>query len=586
MGRAGYKSPQRAAWGRASPAGGARYGTAAWVEVDVAAVPDPSRRAERVHRPAAANAGAGRATVLFASFAGGPRRLGADPARRGRGPRRARPSCCAPEGRAGRARCGAAGIPVLGAPRAPARAAGRRRAHAAAAGACAWPPTPPRSAPSSPPCARARWSPGGCAARMACAAALPPCARARRWSSSTSTCCRAAGVATAVRAAAARADRVIALSRRWPRDLDPRGRLRRPPARGRTRHRLDRFAAAARRPADPPTALLLGAIVRLEAPRPRAGGGGARRRASCPDLRLVVAGHAVGEGERARCWRACGARAAEPDLAGRVEFPGALADPRAALARRVLPAALLRRRAVRARPARGDGHRPARGRPGRGRARSRSSTRAAAACTLRATRARRPTRWSRCSAIPASCGRAGGRARARVAERFGAAPTRAGGGARPRRRCSAPRAADPQRRGGPHARHGHATTRPPSSSGCSRSVERRLPAAAVVVADSGSRDESVAVARGAAGRATRRSSSTTWATAAPPTPAWRAWTTPACVVLNPDVELRGRLARRRSPPRPLRPGAPERLLAPLVLRPDGTPPGLGARRARLAAGGR
>ena len=100
------------------------------------------------------------------------------------------------------------------------------------------------------------------------------------------------------------------------------------------------------------------------------------------------------------------------------------------------------------------------------------------------------------------------------------------------------------------------------------SVGRHLPAASVVVVDSGSDDESAAVARRWAGdirlvelenvgygRAVNAGVALV--------------DTPACVVMNPDVELvDDSLAALAA--EAVRPRAPERLLAPLVLYPDGT----------------
>ncbi len=137
-----------------------------------------------------------------------------------------------------------------------------------------------------------------------------------------------AGVARAVRAAAGAADLVIALSRAVAEDLDPERRLG------------ERLAVVAPGvdvaaftptppPADPPVALLLGAIADWKRPdlALEAVAIAARR---LPGLRLVVAGHTVGEASEQLLERLRG-RAARGDLAGRVDFPGALADPRAAL---------------------------------------------------------------------------------------------------------------------------------------------------------------------------------------------------------------------------------------------------------------
>ena len=66
------------------------------------------------------------------------------------------------------------------------------------------------------------------------------------------------------------------------------------------------------------------------------------------------------------CWTACAAAREQPDLAGRVEFAGAVDDPAAELAARLVPAALRRRRALRPRGGRGAGLRPTRGGARRG----------------------------------------------------------------------------------------------------------------------------------------------------------------------------------------------------------------------------
>jgi len=101
-----------------------------------------------------------------------------------------------------------------------------------------------------------------------------------------------------------------------------------------------------------------------------------------------------------------------------------------------------------------------------------------------------------------------------------------------------------------------------------RSVGSRLPAAHVVVADSGSSDASVAVARAWDGNATvlelenvgygRATNAGVAATR-----------TDACVIVNPDVELVDASLSVLAA-EVVRPDAPERLLAPLVLLPDGT----------------
>jgi GT2 family glycosyltransferase len=135
------------------------------------------------------------------------------------------------------------------------------------------------------------------------------------------------GIARAVRAAAARADRIVCVSEAAAGDLDPDGAMR---------ERIEvihcgvdpaRFApGAAGASAD---ALVLGAIVPWKRPDLALEIAVLAAR-EVPELRLRIAGaplDAHGEQllERLR------QRAAQPDLAGRVEFAGQLADPRAAL---------------------------------------------------------------------------------------------------------------------------------------------------------------------------------------------------------------------------------------------------------------
>src|SRR3954470_15931330 len=138
-------------------------------------------------------------------------------------------------------------------------------------------------------------------------------------------------IAGAVRAAAARADRIVCISEAVARDLDPTGAMR---DRIEVIHcgvDLTRFAPrdANARDTDPTEALVLGAIVPWKRPDLALEIAALATR-ELPDLRLRIAGaplDAPGEEllERLR------ARAAEPDLAGRVEFAGALSDPAAAL---------------------------------------------------------------------------------------------------------------------------------------------------------------------------------------------------------------------------------------------------------------
>ncbi len=158
-------------------------------------------------------------------------------------------------------------------------------------------------------------------------------------------------VARAVRAAARRADLVVALSQAIADDLAIGGPTDPPPDPGGDRSTailggdrrgrapvevvrpgvdLDRLTPTGPPPADPPTALLLGAIVGWKRPDLAVEAVALAAR-ELPELRLRVAGaplDAAG-GELLARLRA---RAARPDLAGRVDFLGQVADVPAALA--------------------------------------------------------------------------------------------------------------------------------------------------------------------------------------------------------------------------------------------------------------
>jgi glycosyltransferase involved in cell wall biosynthesis len=132
-----------------------------------------------------------------------------------------------------------------------------------------------------------------------------------------------AGVAAAVRAASRRADGIVAASHAVARTLPGPGSdlaILHPG--------VDLAAWPLLPPAEgPPRALVLGALV----PWKRADLA-LEIAARVPDLRLEIAGAPLpGDGEAFAA--ALRERAAAPDLAGRVTFPGVLADPRQALAR-------------------------------------------------------------------------------------------------------------------------------------------------------------------------------------------------------------------------------------------------------------
>ena len=132
------------------------------------------------------------------------------------------------------------------------------------------------------------------------------------------------------RAMAHQADLVVALSGTVARDLDPTGALEDrsvvvPPGVD-----LGAYAHIGPPPEGPPRALVLGAIVGWKRPRLalEAVAEAARR---LPELHVTLAGPAIDDvGERLD--EALRRRAEEPDLRGRVTFAGSLDDPRPALA--------------------------------------------------------------------------------------------------------------------------------------------------------------------------------------------------------------------------------------------------------------
>ncbi|MFL5779756.1 MAG: glycosyltransferase [Thermoleophilaceae bacterium] len=131
------------------------------------------------------------------------------------------------------------------------------------------------------------------------------------------------------RAAARRADLVVSLSATIARDLDPGGRLEDRSVVVSPGVDLGDYAQI-EPPGDRPSVLLLGALVGWKRPRLALEAVALAAR-ELPDITLTVAGPEIDEpGERLAA--ALRRRAAEADLAGRVRFVGALADPRPALA--------------------------------------------------------------------------------------------------------------------------------------------------------------------------------------------------------------------------------------------------------------
>jgi N-acetylglucosaminyl-diphospho-decaprenol L-rhamnosyltransferase len=132
------------------------------------------------------------------------------------------------------------------------------------------------------------------------------------------------------RTMASQSDLVVALSATVARDLDPTGSLEDrtvivPPGVD-----LDAYADIGPPPDGPPRALVLGAIVGWKRPR-LALEAVAHAAQRLPDLQVTLAGPAIDDvGERMA--DSLRRRADEPDLRGRVTFAGALDDPRPALA--------------------------------------------------------------------------------------------------------------------------------------------------------------------------------------------------------------------------------------------------------------
>jgi glycosyltransferase involved in cell wall biosynthesis/GT2 family glycosyltransferase len=369
------------------------------------------------------------------------------------------------------------------------------------------------------------------------------------------------GAARVVRAAAGRADRIVALSRSVAADLDPDGRL------GERLHvaapgiDVDSFTATPP-PEGPPLALVLGAVVEWKRPDLALEAVALAAR-DLPELRLALAGHTTGAGGE-RLLDALRRRAAQPDLRGRVEFRGALPDPREALAQAscllhcadrepfglVLLEAMASGRPVIA---------PSAGGPleivadGCGRLFPPGDASAAAAALVDVL------------ADPERLRGSGRRARARVTTGFTLDAAR--------RRWL--RATGLAPGGGPNSDAGRGLTLVTVSHDSRAeldlmlgSVARHLPAAQTVVVDSGSKDDSTEVARSWGDQVKLIELENVGYGRAANVGVARVETA-ACAILNPDTELvDDSLAAIAA--EAVRPGAPARLLAPLVLRPDGT----------------
>jgi N-acetylglucosaminyl-diphospho-decaprenol L-rhamnosyltransferase len=372
----------------------------------------------------------------------------------------------------------------------------------------------------------------------------------------------AGAAAHAVRLAARAADRVIANSAAVADELTSAG-LRERVAVVAPGVDLDAYTPTPL-PQGDPSVLVLGAMVpwkrhdlALEAV--------ALASRDLPGLRLVVAGHSVGrESEELLGWLR--ERAGQPDLAGRVELPGSLGDPREALTAcwcllhcadrepfgLVLLEAMASGRAVVA---------PAAGGPreivqeGAGILFPAGDAAAAARALVELLGERE------------RAGRAGERARGRAGH------YRLGTAGRAWRDAVTPVL---PRVPAPPSTRGEGLTLVTVAHGSAeeltrllRSVARHLPGAAVVVVDSGSPDASVEVARSWSGQATVIEMGENVGFGRAANAGVAVAQTPACVVMNPDVELvDGSLAALAE--EATRTDRPERLLAPLVLRPDGS----------------
>ena len=170
----------------------------------------------------------------------------------------------------------------------------------------------------------------GTRAAIACAAAVHRVHPASQFVFQNNDLLHGPVIERVARATAYQSDLVVALSGAIARDLDPLGRLDDrtvvvPPGVD-----LDAYAAIGPPPEGPPRALVLGALVGWKRPR-LALEAAALATSRVPDLRVTVAGGAFDEAGQ-RLEAALRARAAEPDLAGRVTFTGTLADPRPAFA--------------------------------------------------------------------------------------------------------------------------------------------------------------------------------------------------------------------------------------------------------------
>jgi GT2 family glycosyltransferase/glycosyltransferase involved in cell wall biosynthesis len=395
-------------------------------------------------------------------------------------------------------------------------------------------------------------------------------------------------IARLVRAAVARADRVSVNSQAVGRDLDPDGTLG---------ERLSVISPgidlpaydAEWEPSPAPEVLLLGTLMPWKRPD-LALEAVARAAQSVPRLHLTIAGAPMNsEGERlvAELRR----RAARPDLDGRVTFAGELPDPRPALGQawcllhcadrepfgNVVLQALASGRPVVA---------PAAGGPAEivdescGRLYPPGDAGAAAAALVEVLN------------TPGLVDKLGdgGRARAgwfeadEARQRFAELATEAVAEREAAARRGGSGAARGERLGGARgersrshaARQGAGMALVTVTHNSAAAVERllrsaevHLPGAHVIVADSGSSDGSATAARAAAPRATVVQLGENVGFGRASNAGVALVEEPICVLINPDAELvDGSLAALAADL--LAPGAPEQILAPLMLSPDGS----------------
>jgi N-acetylglucosaminyl-diphospho-decaprenol L-rhamnosyltransferase len=368
-------------------------------------------------------------------------------------------------------------------------------------------------------------------------------------------------ITRAVRLAASRAELVLALSHAIAADLDPTGSLA---DRLRIVHPgvdVEKFNLTSR-PARPPEILLLGALVPWKRPE-LALEAVALARLQQPELRLRVVGGAFAENGDALTAR-LRERAAAADLAGAVELVGAVADPRAELERAtcllhcaprepfgmaVLEALAAGRPAVV----------PGTAGPAEivdqscGRLYPPEDVRAAADALVEIV------------GHPELAAEMGANGRRRAQERFGLARSQARFAEAVQqvsRRRRAPALA-PEELAIVTVTHNSA----PELERLLASVRRHLPGSRTVVVDSGSQDESLAVARAAGStRVLDLGANVGFGTAC--NAGLEAVQEPLTALLNPDVELVDDSLLRLAESQLAR-GMPARLLAPRVLLPNG-----------------